>query len=86
MYYGGTGTSRTATGSITSSGGIVKLPHERFDYSPIAARKPWKLPKDARIAVWQSIYANAIEKLTQADSRDRHSGGVLVMRSDTGNP
>jgi len=33
----------------------VKLPHERFDYSPIASRKPWKLPKGARIAVWTIV-------------------------------
>jgi peptidoglycan/xylan/chitin deacetylase (PgdA/CDA1 family) len=30
----------------------VKLPHERFDYSPIVSRRPWRLPKGARIAVW----------------------------------
>jgi allantoinase len=33
----------------------VRLPHERFDYSPIAARRPWKLPKGARIAVWTVV-------------------------------
>lgn len=33
----------------------MRLPHERFDYSPIAARKPWTLPKGARIAVWTIV-------------------------------
>src|SRR5262245_6778535 len=33
----------------------VKLPHERFDYSPIITRHPWKLPKGARIAVWTIV-------------------------------
>ena len=33
----------------------MRLPHERFDYSPIAARKSWKLPKGARIAVWTIV-------------------------------
>src|SRR5262249_4863280 len=33
----------------------VKLPHERFDYSPIASRRPWKLPKGARVAVWTIV-------------------------------
>ena len=33
----------------------MKLPHERFDYSPIASRRPWKLPKGARIAVWTIV-------------------------------
>ena len=33
----------------------MRLPHERFDYSAIADRKPWKLPKGARIAVWTIV-------------------------------
>jgi peptidoglycan/xylan/chitin deacetylase (PgdA/CDA1 family) len=33
----------------------MRLPHERFDYSPIAGRKPWKLPRGARIAVWTIV-------------------------------
>ena len=33
----------------------MRLPRERFDYSPITARKPWKLPKGARIAVWTIV-------------------------------
>jgi peptidoglycan/xylan/chitin deacetylase (PgdA/CDA1 family) len=33
----------------------VKLPHERFDYSPIVDRRPWKLPRGARIAVWTIV-------------------------------
>jgi len=33
----------------------VKLPRERFDYTPITARRPFKLPKGARIAVWTIV-------------------------------
>jgi peptidoglycan/xylan/chitin deacetylase (PgdA/CDA1 family) len=33
----------------------VRLPHERFDYSAIVDRKPWKLPKGARIALWTIV-------------------------------
>lgn len=33
----------------------MKLPHERFDYSAIVDRKPWRLPKGARIAVWTIV-------------------------------
>ena len=33
----------------------MRLPHERFDYSPIAGRRPWKLPRRARIAVWTIV-------------------------------
>ena len=33
----------------------MRLPRERFDYSPIASRRPWTLPKGARIAVWTIV-------------------------------
>src|SRR6266545_1431691 len=33
----------------------MRLPRERFDYSPITSRRPWKLPKGARIAVWTIV-------------------------------
>ena len=33
----------------------MRLPHERFDYSAIVDRKPWKLPKGACIAVWTIV-------------------------------
>jgi peptidoglycan/xylan/chitin deacetylase (PgdA/CDA1 family) len=31
------------------------MPSERFDYSPIAGRRPWTLPKGARVAVWTIV-------------------------------
>src|SRR5713101_8523369 len=33
----------------------VKLPRDRFDYSPLPGRRPFKLPKGARIAVWTIV-------------------------------
>ena len=33
----------------------MRLPRERFDYSAITSRRPWKLPKGARIAVWTIV-------------------------------
>ena len=33
----------------------MRLPHERFEYSAIVDRKPWRLPKGARIAVWTIV-------------------------------
>jgi allantoinase len=33
----------------------MRLPYERFDYSPIRDRRPWKLPKGQRIAVWTIV-------------------------------
>ncbi len=42
----------------------MRLPPDRFDYSPVPTRKPWKLPKGARIAVWTIVNVEAwdIEK------------------------
>jgi allantoinase len=33
----------------------VRLPPERFEYSAIVDRRPWKLPRGARIAVWTIV-------------------------------
>ena len=33
----------------------MRLPRERFDYSPMRDRRPWTLPKGARIAVWTIV-------------------------------
>ena len=33
----------------------MKLPRERFDYSAITSRRPFKLPKGARLAVWTIV-------------------------------
>src|SRR5215813_2114767 len=33
----------------------VKLPKDRFDYSPMVERRRWTLPKGARIAVWTIV-------------------------------
>ncbi len=33
----------------------MRLPPERFDYSAIVDRRPWKLPRGARIAVWTIV-------------------------------
>ena len=33
----------------------MRLPHHRFDYTPIKTRRPFTLPKGARIAVWTIV-------------------------------
>ena len=33
----------------------MRLPHERFDYSPLPSRPRWNLPEGARIAVWTIV-------------------------------
>jgi len=34
---------------------IMKLPYERFDFSPISQRPKWKLPRGARLAVYTIV-------------------------------
>src|SRR5206468_12972736 len=34
----------------------VRLPNERFDYSPLHARRPWKLLRGARNAAWTIVH------------------------------
>jgi polysaccharide deacetylase len=33
----------------------MRLPPERFDYVPMPARSRWRLPREARIAVWTIV-------------------------------
>jgi len=33
----------------------MKLPYERFDFSPISQRPKWKLPRGARLAVYTIV-------------------------------
>src|SRR5207237_8167360 len=33
----------------------MRLPRDRFEYSAIRDRRPWKLPRGARIAVWTIV-------------------------------
>ena len=33
----------------------MKLPRDRFDYTPITGRRPFKLPRGARVAVWTIV-------------------------------
>src|SRR4029450_10574272 len=49
----------------------VRLPHERFDYSPMAARRPWKIPKPARLA------GGPIAKLEKGATEKPMPRGVL---------
>src|SRR5712692_4111540 len=39
----------------------VKLPRERFDYVPMARRRPWALPQGARLAVWPIVHIEACD-------------------------
>ncbi len=41
---------------------------------------------DARMPLWDAQYQRAVMDVEMADAKDRHSGGPLVMRTDTGNP
>ena len=44
------------------------------------------LRHDQRMPLWESLYERGLERVQRADDRDRHSGGVLAMQTDTGAP
>lgn len=44
------------------------------------------LRQDERIPIWEAKFANAVRQLETQDVRERYSGSVLAMRTDTGNP
>lgn len=54
-------------------------------YGTLAAAEP-HIVNDERLAMWKSLYGEAIAALQTEDDRDRASGTALTMRSDTGNP
>jgi len=64
----------------------VKLPHERFDYSAITSRRPWKLPKGARVAVWTIVNIEewSIEKACRVNTCPRPGRGRHARRAQLG--
>lgn len=54
-------------------------------YATLIEAMPF-IGNDGRLALWQALYGQAIEKLMAADQRDRHSGAALMIAGDTGNP
>lgn len=50
-------------------------------YGALLAAEPF-LKNDKRIAVWEQRFERSIADLEMADSRERHSGGSLAMRTD----
>ena len=50
-------------------------------YGSLMASAPF-LKDDKRISMWAQLFEKAVSELEVADSRERHSGGSLVMRSD----
>jgi len=44
------------------------------------------LVNDQRLQVWSAGYGNAIDALSRADARDRHSGSALRITTTAGNP
>lgn len=70
------------------SGGVNWLIQNAPDvylYASLCEAMPF-IGNDRRLAVWQALYAQAVERLTAADQRDRHSGAALMLQSDTGTP
>jgi hypothetical protein len=49
-------------------------------YGSLMELEPF-IQNDARLGVWSSAYANAIENIQGADDKDRHSGSALTVQS-----
>ena len=58
----------------------MRLPRERFDYSPMRDRRPWTLPKGARIAVWTIVNIEEwdIERAMARQDRDQCTRGSVL--------
>lgn len=64
---------------------LIQNAPDVYLYAGLCEAMPF-IGNDRRLAVWQALYAQAIERLTAADQRDRHSGAALTLQSDTGSP
>jgi len=64
---------------------LIQNAPDVYLYGTLVEAMPF-IGNDGRLALWQALYAQAIEKLTAADQRDRHSGAALTVVGDTGNP
>jgi len=72
----------------------VRLPRERFDYSPITSRRPWTLPEGARVAVWtivdieerdivKPMARQSVEMLSSFTCTRLHGIPMMVIRHRT---
>ena len=64
---------------------LIQNAPDVYLYASLCEAMPF-VGNDRRLAVWQALYTQAVERLTTADQRDRHSGAVLAVQSDTGAP
>src|SRR2546422_931052 len=64
----------------------VKLPHERFDYSPIVGRRRWTLPKGARIAGWEFMGHGVVQGAMHllSDQREAIRQAISILQKFTG--
>ena len=67
----------------------MRLPHERFDYSPIVGRRPWKLPRGARMEIavvgagsWGTALAKTLadkgHAVTLWGRKEEHARAILL--------
>lgn len=74
-----------ALSDTTTTNWLLTNAPDAYLYGTLLQAMPF-LRHDARMAVWGTMYNQALAGIQVADDRDRHSGGALTIRSDTGNP
>jgi len=68
------------TGGTVTSNWLTKNAPDVLLYGSLLEAEPF-INNDERIALWLSAYGSAVEKIQKADSRDRHSGSAMRVRS-----
>ena len=74
-----------ALSDTTTTNWLLTNAPDAYLYGTLLQAMPF-LRHDARMAVWGTMYNQALSEVQSADERDRHSGSALMIRSDTGNP
>jgi hypothetical protein len=68
------------TGGTVTSNWLTTNAPDVLLYGALVEAEPF-LKNDERLALWLSMYKASIKELTTADSKDRHSGSTMVVRS-----
>jgi hypothetical protein len=72
----------TKLSSTVSSNWLLASSPDVYLYGSLMQASPY-LKDDARIPVWSSMYASALEAIQVADDRGATSGGAIMMRART---
>ena len=68
------------TGGTVTSNWLTKNAPDLILYGALLEAEPF-IKNDERIPLWLQAYTNAVEKVSSADKRDRHSGSQMRVRN-----